>query len=110
MNQETCVSNNLKQIRKLRGLRQIDVAQMLGHVSTDRISHWEKGLANPGIENLFKLSNIYGITPQDLYAGLYATIEQSFKGQGGPPGKIKTPDKDLSARELSASIRSEAGN
>lgn len=79
MNTKDFSSNNLKQIRKLRGFRQIDVAQMLGHSTSDRISHWEKGSANPGIENLFKLSIIYGISPQDLYAALFESLASDLK-------------------------------
>lgn len=66
--------NNLKRIRKEAGLRQIDVAEKLGHTSADRISHWEKGLAAPGLVNLFKLSTIYGASPEQLYSELYTAI------------------------------------
>ncbi len=66
--------NELKRMRKEAGLRQIDVAEMLGHVSADRVSHWEKGLAAPGLVNLFKLSVIYGISPERLYVGLYESV------------------------------------
>ena len=83
MNQENHFQNNLKRIRKNAGLRQIDVAEMLGHTSADRISHWEKGLAAPGIVNLFKLSIIYGITPQELYGDLYEVIANRLKAESG---------------------------
>ncbi len=74
MNQENHFQNNLKRLRKEAGLRQIDIAERLGHTSADRVSHWEKGLAVPGLINLFKLSIIYGTSPQELYAELYALL------------------------------------
>jgi hypothetical protein len=67
-------------------LRQIDVAEMLGHTSADRISHWEKGLAAPGLVNLFKLSIIYDTSPEQLYAELHAGIIKDLKQE--PPSKF----------------------
>lgn len=49
------------------GLRQIDVAHLLGFKSEDRISRWEKGNAYPHIINLFKLANIYQVKAEELY-------------------------------------------
>jgi transcriptional regulator with XRE-family HTH domain len=57
-----------------QGIRQIDVALMLGLASSDRISHWEKGLALPSVINLFKISAIYSVRAEDLYPSL-ATFE-----------------------------------
>jgi transcriptional regulator with XRE-family HTH domain len=53
-----------------QGIRQIDVALMLGLASSDRISHWGKGLALPSVINLFKISAIYGVRAEDLYPDL----------------------------------------
>ena len=58
----------LRFYRKQAGLRQIDVAAKLGFTSTDRISHWEKGTAFPCVTNLFRLSAIYKVPAQGLYA------------------------------------------
>lgn len=67
--------NNLRVLRIQAGLRQCDVAQALGFVRTDRISHWEKGVAVPHLVNLFKLAVLYNVAPQVLYAELFAQIE-----------------------------------
>jgi transcriptional regulator with XRE-family HTH domain len=71
--------NNLRDIRVSLGLKQIDVAQMLGHASPDRISHWEKGMAFPGMVNLFKLSLIYKVRPEQLYENLYKSLADEFQ-------------------------------
>ena len=85
MNQENHFQNNLKELRKKAGLRQLDVAKRLGHTSADRISHWEKGLAAPGLVNLFKLSAIYDAPPEYFYAELYETIARSVKSETEEP-------------------------
>ena len=74
MEKENNYCNDLRNIRMRRGLRQIDVANLIGHTSSDRISHWEKGIAYPSIVNLFKLAHIYGTTPEQLYGDLHASI------------------------------------
>jgi|GEM_PF-2508338 transcriptional regulator with XRE-family HTH domain len=71
--------NNLRDIRMSLGLKQIDVAGMLGHASPDRVSHWEKGVAFPGVVNLFRLSLIYCIPPEQLYAGLYKSLVEQLQ-------------------------------
>ena len=89
MEQKHPFPNNLKALRKQAGLRQIDVAQMLGHTSADRISHWEKGLAAPGLINLFKLSAIYGLPPDQLYASLNATVVDNLRSEQNRKLKIE---------------------
>jgi len=84
METENRFPNKLREIRKNRGLKQIEVAQMLGLTSTDRISHWEKRLASPGIINLFKLSVLYDIPVEQLYADLYEVIKKEMNNTNGP--------------------------
>ena len=57
--------------REQASLFQKDVAKALGLDCTDRISHWETGIAMPNVVNLFRLAAIYSVTPQDLYPELY---------------------------------------
>ena len=71
--------NNLRDIRVSLGLKQTDVAGMLGHASPDRISHWEKGVAFPGMVNLFRLSLIFRIRPEHLYRNLYESLASDIK-------------------------------
>jgi transcriptional regulator with XRE-family HTH domain len=70
--------NNLREIRMNMEMRQIDVAEMLNQASSDRISHWEKGVAFPGLINLFKLSIIYRVSPESLFPDLYASLAQEL--------------------------------
>jgi len=68
------MKNNLKKIRLYYNLRQADVAELIGLKAEDRISHWEKGTAMPSVVNLFKLCEVFKITPYELYPGPYNTL------------------------------------
>ena len=59
------------------GLRQIDIARALGLESSDRISLWEAGRKFPSVINLFKLAQLYGVTPDMLYEHLYAGLKEA---------------------------------
>lgn len=51
----------LKELRKLHNFRQKDIANKL-NVSITGYASWEQGLAEPNIETLKKLSNIYQVS------------------------------------------------
>ena len=50
---------SLRNERKKLGLKQIDVAQMIG-VHQQRLSHYETGLRQPKPDLLKKLAKVYG--------------------------------------------------
>lgn len=56
--------------------KQQDVAKLLGHKNTNRISRWEKGLALPSVINLIKLSIIYRTIPSELYFDLLLNLRE----------------------------------
>jgi transcriptional regulator with XRE-family HTH domain len=59
--------NNLKQLRERKGLTQRQVADVLGHASTNRISKWERGVMYPHVLNFLKLIDIYDVEAGDVY-------------------------------------------
>ena len=65
------ITNNLLEFRHRAGLLQSDVATALGVVSSDSISHWEKGRSMPRLVNLFKLAHLYGVSRATLYSDLF---------------------------------------
>lgn len=89
------VPNTLRHHRERVGLRQIDIARRLGLQSSDRISHWELGVAMPSIVNLFKLAVLYRVPPHELYGELFKTIEQGRVCEGTQ----QTPDCSQSGVE-----------
>lgn len=58
------------------GLRQVDVASLIGLDFADRLSRWENGQAMPNVVNLFHLAAIYKVTPKDLYQDLRRNIDE----------------------------------
>lgn len=59
------LSNNLKVLRKLKGLSQEQLAQQL-NVSRQAVSKWENGSGLPEVETLISLSEIFACTIDDL--------------------------------------------
>lgn len=60
------ITNNLRKLRKAKGLTQKQVAALIGHKSEDRISHWEKGQMVPHLKNLIKLSKVLDVSLTEL--------------------------------------------
>lgn len=90
------IPNALRKYRKLNKMLQSDVAQKLGLKSTDRISHWEKGLTFPHPVNLFKLSIIYKVPPHELYGELLENIKTEMKSSSmvSLPGSLSLNHTD----------------
>lgn len=89
----------LRFYRKQAGLRQIDVAARLGLKNTDRMSHWEKGIAFPCVTNLFRLSAIYKVPAQELY-GEYSKriVEQLVCSHELTPPHVEQDEKYYSVK------------
>ena len=73
--------NNLRELRKAKGMLQIEVAQLLGHLNSDRISDWEKGYAMPSVVNLFKLASIYDVPTEELYREISVTEAREIENK-----------------------------
>jgi len=71
--------NNLRELRKAKGMLQIEVAQLLGHLNSDRISDWEKGYGMPSVANLFKLATVLGVPTEDIYREIRATATEEVE-------------------------------
>lgn len=67
-------SNTLRAYRHKKGLRQLDMAAIMGFEIIDRICHWERGRAVPGLINAIRLTILFQADLRDLYPGLYKQI------------------------------------
>jgi transcriptional regulator with XRE-family HTH domain len=47
------------------------LAKRIGLRSANRLSRWENGMATPSVENLFRLSIVFGLKPHELYSSLW---------------------------------------
>lgn len=59
------VGRNIAQHRKRQGITQTELGNLIGR-SQGVISSWEKGVADPGSDNLILLSQILDVSPLDL--------------------------------------------
>lgn len=73
--------NKLRRYRKIMGYKQIDVAHLLGVISTNRISRWERGLAMPSALNLLKLSILYRTLVNELYFDLGQEVRDELSAK-----------------------------
>lgn len=75
------IPNCLRRYRKVRGLKQKEVADILGVRSASMISRWEKGLTLPSTLNAFKLALIYRTMVDGLYIDLITSLKEDIRKQ-----------------------------
>lgn len=76
------VPNTLRHHRERVGLRQTDIAELLGLQCSDRLSRWERGIAMLSVVNLFKLTALYQVAPHELYGELFKKFEGGASSTG----------------------------
>ena len=60
------MKNRIEEIRKERGIRQEELAKMLG-VSRQTVSSLETGRYNPSISLAFKVARCFGMTIEEVF-------------------------------------------
>ncbi|MHC4269538.1 MAG: helix-turn-helix transcriptional regulator [Planctomycetota bacterium] len=83
------ISNCLRKYRKLKGLKQKDVARILKLKSTSMISRWEKGTCLPNSLNIFKLSLLYRTLIDVLFIDLMRLLKEDIQKREGKVLKAK---------------------
>ncbi len=84
------ITNRLRKHRKIIGLSQKDVAQIINLKGLHQLSKWENGTSFPRLENLLKLSALYRTLVNELYFELFKQIRNEL------PEKYR---KHLAAKE-----------
>lgn len=79
------IAENLSELRKGRGLTQIQLAEIFGY-SDKSVSKWERGDTSPDIETLHNLASYYGVTIDDLTKEGMA--KEKISNQGRKSGGI----------------------
>ena len=69
----------LRRYRKARGLKQIDVARILGLKSVSMLSRWERNVCLPKTLNMLKLAILYRTTVAALFIDLYRTLSDELR-------------------------------
>ena len=62
------IANNIKRLRKEKGLSQEQMAETL-HVTRQTVSAWERGIAQPSLDTLGKISGALEAEPEALLYG-----------------------------------------
>ena len=70
------MKNRIEEIRKERGIRQEELAKMLG-VSRQTISSLETGRYNPSIFLAYKVAKLFGMTIEEVFIFEDAEQEES---------------------------------
>ena len=60
------MKNRIEEIRKMRGIRQEELAKMLG-VSRQTVSSLENGRYNPSISLAFKVARCFGLAIEEVF-------------------------------------------
>lgn len=63
------IAERLQELRKKAGYSQEQVAEKLG-ISRQAISKWESGQGKPEIDNVVKLTEIYGVSADYILLGI----------------------------------------
>lgn len=57
------IGGRLREVRKLRGLTQAQVGELLGGIASITLSRWENGRREISLSRLIELSIVYDIVP-----------------------------------------------
>lgn len=98
MAKKVFLSENLAYLRKKQGLRQLQLAELVG-VKPTTLSNYEKGISNPDLETLGRLKEVLHVSADDL---VYLSPAQ-FQLQCEAPKKIHFQVAELKSRYLAIS-------
>jgi transcriptional regulator with XRE-family HTH domain len=73
------IPNSLRRYRRGRGMKQKEVAKLLGIKSASMISRWENGASLPSTENVFRLSVIYRTMVDALYMDYLTRLKDEIR-------------------------------
>jgi transcriptional regulator with XRE-family HTH domain len=73
------IPNRLRKHRRVKRLKQFEVAYLLGINGASQVSRWEQGEAMPSAENLLKLYIIYGSLIEEMYFDLIQEYREDIE-------------------------------
>ena len=62
------ISDNIKELRKQKGLTQKELADLL-HVTSQAVSRWENGEVEPSVDTIRSMANIFEVTTDEIIDG-----------------------------------------
>lgn len=76
MQNNTELSERLRQLRKNAGLSQEQLAEALD-ISRQAVSKWESGTTSPDIHNIVQLGKLYGVSTDSILLGESPVLEST---------------------------------
>lgn len=92
------IPNSLQRYRRARGLKQKEVAEILGLKSASMISRWEKGIFLPKSLNIFKLAALYRTMADALFIDLLRSVKNDIHKREKKILKAKTKDEQYNQK------------
>ena len=65
----------LRRYRRIKNLKQHEVAKRMGLRDANLISRWENGFSLPDLENAFRIAVIYGVAVDELFVDLRRSVQ-----------------------------------
>lgn len=62
------ISDNIKELRKQKGLTQKELADLL-HVTSQAVSRWEMGNVEPSVDTIVSMAKIFEVTTDEIIGG-----------------------------------------
>lgn len=94
------LGKTIARLRKSKGLTQAKFADMI-HVTQGAISQWETGRTNPDVQQMFILSDFFGITVEELTSGEFKTEQPTVS----TPAQEKAPADSPLTEQIMAKAR-----
>jgi transcriptional regulator with XRE-family HTH domain len=91
------IGNNVKKYRLKLGMDQKSLAVKLG-VTSGAVSNYENDLSSPREDVLYKMFEVLGVTPNELFDGCFAEIKKSPVPEG-------TEDREQIVDALASELR-----
>lgn len=78
MNANQIVGRNIRRVRMARSMTQNDLAELVG-MNQRTISGWEKGIRDPGSQNIRKIADALEIAPTELIGHNSAPSDNTYQ-------------------------------
>lgn len=91
---ENKTRNRLWLARKRRGLKQKQVAYLLGHHNIDQVSRYENGLRLPKLQAALRLEIIFGLPVRLLFKDLHDQLRDDIRQRAEVSHALKESLKD----------------
>lgn len=92
------IGKNVKKYRTALGMDQKTLASKLG-VTAGAISNYENDVSSPKEEVLYKMFEVFNVTPDELFAGCYTETKKAPASEDAGEGRVSL---DTSTRALVA--------